>query len=565
MGLFPSNSKSRIKREAEQRAREREKRNREYLRKQHRKKERQTDETVEQKDAQYAENLLGRVLDFFNGLIDLFVPTKSRTRHDRLTKQGAMFFLCLAALSIGLFICDKSYNATELKKAQASSFMSSDLSFSQTGATVKTNNKPFITQNLKTVYIPLKITDMDHIDPDAGAYHIFIMPKNGGTLNYRIENAQLVSYGSTGTMFIQVNTAQPITSQPLQFIIWSGDKLSNDTYDPNQDSEDANEFVKIKKKYDTLAFTINLGGKGVREVPQFRIKRVKVTKRVKDPKTKKFVTKTYIKNIKIPIQANADLYNDNTKLQFIYNRIHSQKYVNSELAKANHDYARMQLAINRINKDYSALKRAGYKLPKLPDWSDNVNNNASDGLPVTYDELLRFNMLNPHLAFNKKVQNTLDRKLVAYNKAQSNDSTSSDDDDTGNGVSSTSKEGIFLSKLSAMPIRNIHTGVDLNNTSSDDSDDDNSDDDNEASSNEQTEWSELQTELNKMAQCKTDLYYTIPLDLWNNYQDFLRDTSAGSQTAKKMNTGAITYSKMHGYNKHGAYLTIVGQPSTKKE
>ncbi len=559
MGLFSGNRKSRMKREADQRARAREKRNREYLRKQHRKKERQTDETVEQQDAQNAENWLGSVLDFFNGLIDLFVPTKSRTRHDRLTKQGAMFFLCLTALGVGLFICAKSYNATEFKKAQTSSFMSSDLSFSQTGATVTTHNKPFITQNLKTIYIPLKITDMDHINPDASAYHIFIMPKNGGTLNYRIENAQLVSYGSTGTMFIQVNTAQPITSQPLQFIIWSGNKLSNDTYDPDQDSEDANEFVKIKKKYDTLAFTINLGGASVREVPQFRIKRAKITKRVKDPKTKKFVTKTYIKHVKIPIQANADLYNDNTKLQFVYNRIHSQKYVNSELAKAQHDYARMQLAINRINTDYSALKRAGYKLPKLPDWSTNVNNNASDGLPVTYDELLRFNMLNPHLAFNKKVQNTLDRKLVAYNKAQSNDSTSSDDD-TVNGVSSTSKEGIFLSKLSAMPIRNSHTGVDLNNTSSDDSDDDN-----EASSNEQTEWNELQTELNKMAQCKTDLYYTIPLNLWDNYKDFLHDTSAGSQTAQKLNTGAITYSKTHGYNKHGAYLTIVGQPSTKKK
>lgn len=556
MGLFSGNSKSRMKREADRRAREREKRNREYLKKQHHNKERQAEENIEQQDAQHAENWLGRVLDFFNGVIDLFVPTKSRTRHDRLTKQGAMFFLCLTAFGAGLFICDKSYNATELKKAQTSSFMSSNLSFSQTGATVTTNNKPFITQNLKTVYIPLKITNMDQINPDAGTYHIFIMPKNGGTLDYRIENAQLVSYGSTGTMFIQVNTAQPITSQPLQFIIWSGDKLSNDKYDPNQDSEDAKEFVKIKKKYDTLAFTINLGGEGVREVPQFKIKQVKATKRVKDPKTKKFVTKTYIKHIKIPIQANADLYNDNTKLQFIYNRIHSQKYVNKQLAKAKHDYARMQLAINRINKDYSALKRAGYELPKLPDWSDNVNNNASDGLPITYDELLRFNMLNPYLAFNKKVQTTLDRKLVAYNKDQSNDSPSSDDDSV-NGVSSTSKEGLFLSKLGAMSVRNRHTGVDLNNTSSDA--------DNKASSNEQTEWSELQTELNKMAQCKTDLYYTIPLHLWDSYQDFLRDTSAGNQTAKKMNTGAITYSKMSGYNKHGAYLTIVGQPSTKKK
>lgn len=556
MGLFSGNSKSRMKREADQRVREREKRNREYLKKQRRKKERQTEEKIEQQDAQHAENWLGRVLDFFNGLIDLFVPTKSRTRHDRLTKQGAMFFLCLTAFGVGLVICDQSYNATELRKAQTSSFMTSDLAFSQTDATVTTNNKPFITQDLKTIYIPFKITDMEHINPDASVYHIFIMPKTSDTLKYRIENAQLVSYGSTGTMFIQVNTAQPITSQPLQFIIWSGDKLSNDTYNPDQDSADANEFAKIKKKYDTLAFTINLGGKGVREVPQFRIKRVKATKRVKDPKTKKFVTKTYIKNLTTPIQANADLYNDNTKLQFIYNRIHSQKYVDSQLSKAKYDRARMQLAINRINKDYSALKRAGYKLPKLPDWSDNVNNNASDGLPVTYDELLRFNMLNPHLAFNHKVQTTLDRKLVAYNKEQSNASTSSDDD-TVNGVSSTSKEGLFLSKLGSMSIRNRHTGVDLNNTSSDNNQ--------TVSSNEQTEWSELQTELTKMAQCKTDVYYTIPLNLWNNYQDFLRDTSAGSQTAKKMNTGAITYSKMHGYDKHGSYLTIAGQPSTKKK
>ena len=66
-----------MKREADQCARAREKRNREYLRKQHRKKERQTEKTVEQQDAQHAENWLERVLD-------IFVPTKPLTIHDQL-------------------------------------------------------------------------------------------------------------------------------------------------------------------------------------------------------------------------------------------------------------------------------------------------------------------------------------------------------------------------------------------------------------------------------------------------------------------------------------------------
>lgn len=49
--------------------------------------------------------------------------------------------------------------------------------------------------------------------------------------------------------------------------------------------------------------------------------------------------------------------------------------------------------------------------------------------------------------------------------------------------------------------------------------------------------------------------------MYGYYQDFLRYTSSGSESAKVENTGAITMSKTSGYNKHGKFMTIFGIPT----
>lgn len=535
--LFESDEQRR-KRERRKRQREREKRNKEY-------EKRKAKEKPKEKAGSNngAIDALGKVLNFFNGVFDLFVPSKSRTRHDRLTKSGAIFALCLVSMFSGLFMLNHNYRIAEFRKTMTSSFLTDDLKFSRSGTEVK-GGKPFMTQDRKTIYIPLSISMMNNLDPDASQYHIFIIPRQAGVrLKYRILQAQLVSYGSTGRMFIEVKAADPIVSQPIQFVIWSGSKLTGDNYDPDDDTEDGTELAAIKKKYDTLAFSINLGGKSIKRIAKTRPKEIKTHKLVKNPKTHKKELKTITKIIQVPIVANEDLYNDH-KLQYVYNRMYAGPKLARLQKKAQRKFDKMQLAANKIHKDYQALKRSNFNVPKLPTWATNPDNNAANGLDITLKQMQNFNLLNPDETFDLKLQNKLDKELVLYEKVQKN--TYDDDDDE-------TVETKYASKLADKDLRNRTTGESLSN----------SDDDNNSNKNADSEWSELKEEVMYLANAKNSLYYVYPLLMWQQYKDFLTMTSSGSSMAAKQNVGAITYSKTSGHNKHGKYMTIAMQPEAK--
>lgn len=531
----------RRKRERRKRQREREKRNKQYEKRKAKEKA-----SSQSKNDSAAMGALGKLLNFFNGIIDLFVPSKSRTRHDRLTKSGSIFALCLVLMFSGLFLLNHNYKIAEFKKTMTSSFLTDDLKFSRSETEVD-GGKPFMTQDRKTVYIPLTVPSMNNLDPDAGQYHIFIIPQQANTLlKYRILSAQLVSYGSTGQMFIVVKTADPVVSQPIQFVIWSGTKLTGDNYDPSDDNVNStSELARIKKKYDTLSFSINLGGRSVNKVNKTRPKIIKTKKLVENKKTHKKEIKTVTKTIQVPIEANEDLYNDN-KLQFVYNRMYAGPKLKSLQKSASEKYSHMEIAANKIQKDYQALKRSGYSVPKLPNWATNPDNNAANGLNVTLKQLTSFDLLNPDKAFSPKFQDKLNKEAIIYAKmSQTND----DDTDDANTV-----EEKWADKLADKDLINHTTGEKLQAS-----------DDNSASvKNADAEWSELQEEVMYLATAKNSLYYVYPIKMWQQYKSFLMMTSSGSSMAAKQNVGAITYSKTSGYNKHGRYLTIACQPDSKK-
>lgn len=553
MSLFNSSDRDdrRRKKALEKQRKLRKKQNETAKKKQQKQKKKQTSN-----DKDVAMSWFAKTTSFFGGLVELFVPSKSRTRHDRLIKQGSMFLACIGCVIIGLGISTNSYIRTEISKAKASSFLTSSLSWSKTNSDIDTSVKPFMTQNRRTVYIPFRTKDMSQIDPDASNYHILMMAKDGKQLQYRVESVQLVSYGSTGLMYLQVNTAQPVTTQPVQFIIWSGSNVTNDKYDPHNDTGDAMAFVNVKKKYDTVSFSINLGGTGVKTIPEYIIKKKTEGKKVK--------------TIKIPIQANADLYNDN-KMAFIYNRMYQQKQLDSQKNKLNKARRRLTLALNRINKDSDALKRSGYDLPTLPKWATNSDNNLSDGLPIPYENTLKFSMLHPDASYDDKMQKSIEDAVESQKKATSSDSKFNSSDSSS--LNDKTKEGKFISSLSGKTIKNKHNGNTLNTSASDGSNTDNDNDDDDDSSsndtniggNDNIQWNELVSELQEVVALKTRIYRTIPINIWSQYQDFAQRSSFGSENNRKSNSGAITYSKIRGYNKHGRFMTIIGQPGSKKQ
>lgn len=534
MGLFKS-KQERIQRKNEK---ARKKRAAKYA-KQKAKAERQK-ESQKAKEKSTNKN---RLFSFIDTVLSIFSPSHSRIRHDRLMKQGVMFALFTFFIVSGSIVCKVHYDKVEYEKSQAANFMTDDLQFSKSQAAVDTKT-PFTTQDQKTIYIPLKIRDMKLIDPDAAQYHILVVGKNAVELKSHITQAQLISYGSTGVMYLVVHSTNKFQSQPVQFLIWSGSDVANDKYDSDANSDDSlTQYKNIMSRYDTLGFTINLGGQSVITVPKTRTIKVKDTVVKRDPKThKKTTVEEYVKR-QIPIVENKNLYNKNVPV-FLYNRAVSAPQIKSKRKTMSNMYDRMQLAINRINKDKRALTQAGYELPKLPDWTKSRSNDLAKSMPFSYHQLATFDFMQPTATFTPKQQALLTDELRVYNR----NNAENDDDDDDATSNKMFKEKAYAESLSNKVIKNKHVSKTLGNGGDAASNSSNNND------NDSSEWAELLAEVEKLADLKHDLYYIKPLELWDMYQDFELATSSGN--AKNANTGAITYSRLSGHNKHGQFMTI---------
>ena len=225
--------KSKAERDKEKRERLRKKRSEEYQKRKEKqekaeRKQADKDKKNSSSDDKNKTDSVGKCLDFMVACVSLFMPEKSRIDHHRLMKQGAVFGVCLVLITAGVGLSYQGYLHKQAIANAVQSFTTEGLQFSKTGTTVETSTKPFQTSDHKTVYIPLKITDMSNMEPDASKYHIIMIPKGGEEFKYHPSIIQLYSYGSTGNMFLVVKSADKIQNQIVQIIMWTGENLSND-------------------------------------------------------------------------------------------------------------------------------------------------------------------------------------------------------------------------------------------------------------------------------------------------------------------------------------------------
>lgn len=559
MGLFKKTSPEEArKRELERRKREREKRNQAYE-----KKQKKEDAKAQQKQKPIEETFGYKVLNFMSATIDLFVPAKTRIGHKRLVQQGAVFAICLACLSIGFGISYTTYKHKQAIQDAIQSFANNTLVFSKTQTEVKTSQQPFMTQDKKTVYVPLSISNLSNIDSDASEYHIIMLPKKG-EFTYHPTSIQLVSYGSTGKMFLRVDSADQIQNQLVQIIMWSGTKLTNDSYDGSEDTDNeiaSSALAKFKSKYDTLAFTINLGAKSIPIIQQNKKVQQEVTKLVKNKDTKKLEKKKVMITKTVPIKENQNLYNDN-KLQFIYNRIYSGAKLKKVQKHVKNVYNNMLTNQERVRRDWKNLKTAGYKMPTLPEWITSPANNLSDGLPLDLQQIQNLNFMNNPFIESHEAQTKIN---TAYNidKQQNNNSDSDSDD-------AKTKEQKYIEKMSNLIIKDSQGNIIGNQSDNGDSSgDDQADDDTTNSGNSgktaEDQWADLQQAVKSIYDEKDSIYRRQVLKIWGQYKEFQTATSSGSELAKRQNIGAITYSKTTGHNTHGRFMLIAGVPKVTEK
>lgn len=567
MSLFHSqdSDERRRARERTRRQKERARREKEYQ-KQHKKVEQ------DRKDDQKSTSLAGKTVNFLGGLVDLFMPAKSRITHNRLIQSGAAFGICLILLIVGFGITRGAHIHKEIIRARTQTFTSTTLQFSKTQTEVSTHVRPFITQDRKTVYVPFYIKDTSQVDIDASKYHILMMPINGKELTYHPTIVQLYSYGSSGRMFLVVHSADPIQNQTVQFLLWSGTTLTNDHYDSSEDNSDTTpDTLALKQKYDTLGFTINLGGSSIDVISKTMAKKVqeRVTENVpqKHGKPKKVTKiKTVVKQV--PNPTGQYLYGDR-KLQYIYNRIYAGKRLEKVQKNVKKNYDSININVAKVKRDWNALKTAGYKMPKLPDWGLGPANNLKNGLPLTYDQIEKLNLLNDPFITPSDSLKKVDLAYKKDNSVDSDDDANASDNSGDDDSSSTSTdtlssiqglpEGKYLTNLGNLTLKNKATGQIITGSSDTDDSSDHSRTAPDKSSVE--EWQDLQESLANIVVAKNKIYNKDVLTMYGYYQDFLRYTSSGSESAKVANTGAITMSKTSGYNKHGKYMTIFGIPT----
>ena len=568
-----NNGKGLSKREQKRLERQRKRRNERYRKQKEKqqKKQTKTSDKTESKLSVFAK--YQKALDQF---FSLFIPSKSRIAHNRLLKQGVLFTTCAIMMAGGFFLAKKGYDHREYLLSQAQSFMSNAISFSKTQVKVSTKVSPFMTDNKKTLYIPLNISDTSNIDTDAGKYHVLVMPASGDELKSKITTAQLMSYGSTGHMVLIVNSANKLKSQLVQVLLWSGSKLTNDHYDASQDDDIRNQnqqaINELKSKYDMVSFTINLAGTTIPVIHHYQ--KVTASKKVKyytgKGKHKKVRYKT-VKYLKIvPDTYGQYLYGDN-KRQYIYNRIYAHKAIDKLKKKVVKQYSLLDTNIGRIKRDYDSLKSAGYDIPKMPDWAGNKDNNLSNGLPLSYDSLLKVSLLNKNTFVNNPSNlNYLAQAYIKYTKDQNSANDDSDDADNQNDNTQAAnssditdlhiKEAKQLSQIMNKVLRNKITKQTLGNGDTDNSSDSNT---SKNVQNDQKMWEDYQQCLTNVLVIKYKIYYTIPMQMWGKYKIFLNDTSSGSKFRANANIGRITYSKTSGYNDHGRFMTILGLTSSK--
>lgn len=478
---------------------------------------------------------------FIDGIVGTFIPGRNQFAHDRLKKQGIMLAACLVLLFSGGFISYKAQARKDYIASQIQSFSTQDLLFSKTGTQVSAG-KPFKTYNGKIVYIPLYVKDTSNIPTNAKKYHILLMPNASNQLNYPVLKTQLISYGSTGRFILTVQSSQAITSQMIHMVLWSGDSLTNDQYSPDDDTtRDSSRVIEaLKKRYDTLDFTINLGGSSIPKVNKYDL--VTTKKRVRNDNGKMVQATVKTKQLN---HDNQYLYSttNNDYLAYIYNRTVSQKYVDKQKARAKKTYAKLEILINKLKDDHDKLTTSGYKVPKIPDWATSRANNLSNGLPYLYDDIMKTDYLQPFTT-TKKANAVFSQVLADYQKDK--DNNADDDANSKSKYADDNKVQHYLENLQSATIKNAKLSKTIGAGS---------DDDGVASS----QWDDYINTLQSIYDAKTKLYYSIPLHLYEHYEAFL-DTSSWGVDNAKLNSGAITMSNINGKDNAGKFVIVLGNP-----
>lgn len=429
----------------------------------------------------------------------IFGSTKGGFNHYRLIRQGAAFTASFALFLLGLIISFTNYKIKAYRQSQIDTFASEQVfQFSKTGTEVDAGT-PFKLKNNKTVYVPLKfpassMLSSSGIESDMSKYHIFIAPSSG-KLKYNLRSVRLISFGTSGNVVMECKSGDPIQSQILHAYIYYTTKYSDSKSDDVDTSTQSKFAASLGNMYDMFDFTINLGATGM-----------------------KTATSKY-------------LYNPKTVNLGILDEIRIQKHMKTFKADEADTYSDIQLDINRLNKQYTLLKKMGYSVKDIPRWATTPDNNLSKTLPVTYKSLTTGNLLDGTWltsGYNKDTTTKLEAMVI-----DSPDLVTESKD-----VDNVQNSRIFNKDDGTVAYGSNYAG------------DASSKKENANASSVYQEYGQI---LSDIYSEKKSLYLTQPIKLWNYYQ---KQLEAANISTSSLSENKITYSNVSGHDSAAKYLII---------
>ena len=387
---------------------------------------------------------------------------------------------------------------------------SNNLAMSKSKTTV-TIDKPRLSEDGRTAYIPIKFKDLTSLPSNAKDYSVFMFGTNG-QMSYQA-TGQLIMYSNSGQAVLKVTSPTKIENEVVGLMIRSNKNLSDPTTSASSDQTTVETGLKngssgmetFLNKYDAVYFSVNLAGKSIK----------------KDKKL-----------------------NGETDVSYLYALFYANQKVDEVKAKIKENETNLKTYYKQADELISILQRDGYEVPTTPAVA------TPDGKPDLVYPVKLNSDVQTGFVDQKDVQSMtaiINQAGLDNNGSVSNDGTSGDRDQSGRGTTDPVNQTITIKGLGTLPInlkRNDGTtsGDVINRRQSSDG----------ATSAADT-WQKLTNLWTTIYQTKVDIYQTQALKLYSIELDF-KDTLS-----------SVTVGRSNQFKQFGRVKGVRQKPSNSKK
>ncbi len=196
------------------------------------------------------------------------------SKHRVIERKIRAFVIAAALLFSGMAMSVIEGHFKNLEKAKETTPYGTSISFSKTNAKL-TYDKPMISKDFKTAYIPFSINDMGELSTNSNDYKLFIQAESG-ELTYS-PTGQFVLFGETGRGAIILHSSMKIKNQPVRIYIRNDKNLSKEKRVSDVESTSKNALTQARNKYDILFFTVNPNANDIPISEDLSTKEINVT------------------------------------------------------------------------------------------------------------------------------------------------------------------------------------------------------------------------------------------------------------------------------------------------